>query len=79
MRSTEELVRDHEVILGVLDGLEAHAEALEGGGPLDVGYLRDAVASAKGSWTGATTGRRSTVCFRAWSGGGCRGKAAPSG
>jgi len=48
MRSTEELVRDHEVILGVLDGLEAHAEAVEGGGSLDVGYLRDAVAFSQG-------------------------------
>jgi hemerythrin-like domain-containing protein len=48
MRSTEELVRDHEVILGVLDGLEAHVEAVEGGGSPDVAYLRDAVAFSQG-------------------------------
>ena len=48
MRSTEELVRDHEVILGVLDGLEAHLEAFRGGEPLDAAYVRDVVSFSQG-------------------------------
>ncbi len=48
MRSTEELVREHEVILGVLDGLEAHLEAFRAGNSLDVAYLRDAVSFSQG-------------------------------
>ncbi|MCL6498853.1 MAG: hemerythrin domain-containing protein [Firmicutes bacterium] len=48
MRSTEELVRDHEVILGVLDGLEARLRAVQSGGTLDPGYVREAVAFSQG-------------------------------
>lgn len=48
MRSTEELIREHEVILGVLDGLEAHLEAFRSGSPLDVAYLKDAVSFSQG-------------------------------
>lgn len=48
MRSTEELVREHEVILGVLDGLEARLRAVQSGGELDAAYVREAVAFSQG-------------------------------
>ncbi len=48
MRSTEELVRDHEVILGVLEGLETRLRAVGSGAPLDAGYVREVVAFCQG-------------------------------
>jgi hemerythrin-like domain-containing protein len=48
MRSTEELVRDHEVILGVLDGLEARLRAAQATGTLDATFVREAVAFSQG-------------------------------
>jgi hemerythrin-like domain-containing protein len=80
VRSTEELVRDHEVILGVLDGLEARLRAVQSGGTLDPGYVRDAVAFSQGFVDRCHHGaRRSTACSRVWSAGGSRGRAGPSG
>ncbi len=43
MRSTEELIRDHKVILEVLEGLEARLRAVGSGAPLDAGYVREVV------------------------------------
>lgn len=48
MRSTEELVRDHEVILGVLDGLEARLRDAQATGTLDPAFVREAVAFSQG-------------------------------
>ncbi len=48
MRSTEELVREHQTILGVLNALEAHLGAVASGVPLDPAYLRDVVAFCQG-------------------------------
>ncbi len=48
MRSTAELVRDHQVVLGVLGGLEARLLAVRSGTPLDPGYLREVVAFCQG-------------------------------
>ncbi len=48
MRSTEELVAEHQTILGVLNGLEAHLSAVAFGEPLDPAYLRDVVVFCQG-------------------------------
>ncbi|MCS7172844.1 MAG: hemerythrin domain-containing protein [Armatimonadetes bacterium] len=48
MRSTEELIREHEVILGALEGLERHLRQAQGGGALQPGYVRDLVAFCQG-------------------------------
>lgn len=48
MRSTEELVREHETILEALSGLERHLEAVATGGQLDPSYVRDLVTFSQG-------------------------------
>ncbi|MCL6552826.1 MAG: hemerythrin domain-containing protein [Firmicutes bacterium] len=43
MRSTRELVEEHRVILGVLEGLERALAAADAGGDVPVAFLRDLV------------------------------------
>ncbi len=43
MRSTRDLIEEHRVILGVLDGLERALAAADAGGDVPVAFLRDLV------------------------------------